>query len=55
MNKTNIRHFSYKFAVLLMRIYVAVALAFAVLIAVSIVIGVIGIGGFLTAKALRLF
>lgn len=55
MNKTNIRHFSNKLAVLLIRIYVAVALAFAVLIAVSIVIGVIGIGGFLTAKALRLF
>lgn len=55
MNKMNIRHFSNKLAVLLMRIYVAVALAFAVLIAIGIVIGLISIGGFLAAKALRLF
>ena len=55
MNKTNIRYFSRKLAVLLMRIYIVAALAFAVLIAIGIVIGLIGIGGFLIAKALHLF
>lgn len=55
MNKMNIRHFSCKLAVLLMRAYVVAALAFAVLIAVGIVTGVIGFGGFLIAKALHLF
>ena len=57
MNKTNmnIRHFFCKLATIIVRIYVVAALAFAVFIAIGIVIGVIGIGGFLIAKALRLF
>ena len=57
MNKTNmnIRHFFCKLAVIFVRIYVVVALAFAVFIAIGIVIGVIGIGGFLIAKTLHLF
>ena len=55
MNKKNIRHVFCKLSSLLLRVYVVVALAFAVLIAIGIVIGVIGIGGFLTAKALHLF
>jgi hypothetical protein len=55
MNKTNGRHFFYKLAMILTRGYVVLALTFAVLIAIGIVIGLISIGGFLTAKALRLF
>ena len=51
MNKTNIRHFFCKLSVRLMQVYVALALMFAVLIA----IGILGIGIFLAAKALRLF
>ena len=55
MNKKNIRHVFCKLSALLLRIYVVASLTFAVLIAIGIVIGVIGIGGFLTTKALHLF
>lgn len=55
MNKKDIRRVFCKLSAILLRIYVVAALAFAVLIAIGIVIGVIGIGSFLTAKALHLF